>query len=928
LVDFRDPEPPPGFGFPPFGWTASGAALSLLVDPPNFPERSAMFHPPSFRESSRKEPIYMTRVKFMGLSASLLALAAVVIPARAAEQAQSAKAYVVLVGVSNYADKQIKPRPHAEDDAKALYDLFTAKEYLGVGKDHIRLLLGGDADATRNSAPATKENILKAAKWLETEAKPEDLVIFTFIGQGGTLGEKGDRLCYFASDSSVKERDKNAVAAAEIGQELDKLKSQHFCVFLDVNFKGFTLEKGSAPEPVLGEAPFREFLGDDGTEDHLAVTGRALFLATNGLSQSLDLEKHGLFTEVLLDGLKGKADVEGYEPDGIVTVDELTVYMNKELPKLAANAGKTKEEREQVHFVLGGRGSRFVLTHNPAVAAKVKERLEKFWDLARKNDQLGGKIAEEGKAYLGRMPRLEAQRSIRKQYQQLVGGAITAEKFLEEREKILDSTKLPRDSAEAFAKKVYDVAHLMKTSYVKVHSEGELINWGIRGLYRSIDEKIPDELRTQLDKVKNLDQDELKALLADARQQLGKREDLDNHKDIDYALKRMLSHLDPYTTYIDPETLDRFREQTGGKFVGVGIQIRKDIATDMLQVISPILGSPSYKAGIQEGDLITEIIRVTDDKGKALDQPEVISTKGLLINDAVKKIKGLPKTKVKLMIQRDTVDKPFEVELTRTLIETESVLGVKRKADDSWDYWIDPENKIGYIRLTQFQENSYDDMKKAMKDLINQGVKGFVLDLRFNPGGLLDSACEISDLFIDDGLIVTIRPRVGREQPIRGHHEGSLLDFPMVCMVNGMSASASEIVSACLQDHHRAIVLGERSYGKGSVQTIQRFDGGQLKFTNATYWRPSGKNINKPATNGKEDEEWGVTPDKGFVVEMSHKERDDLGEYQRNLEIIPRKDKQTKDPKADFKDRQLDKALDYLRDQIKTASRVPAKKAG
>jgi C-terminal peptidase prc len=870
----------------------------------------------------------MTRVKCTGLSAALLALAAIVVPARAAEQAQSTKAYVVLVGVSTYADKQITPRPHAEDDVKALYDLFTAKEYLGVGKDHIRLLLGGDADAKRNSTPATKENILKAAKWIETEAKPEDLVIFTFIGQGGTLGEKGDRLCYFASDSTVKDRDKNAVAAAEIGQEIDKLKSQHFCVFLDVNFKGFTLEKGSAPEPVLGEAPFREFLGDDGTEDHLALPGRALFLATNGLAQSLDLKDHGLFTEVLLDGLKGKADVEGYEPDGIVSVDELTVYMNKELPKLANSAGKTKEEREQAHFVLGGRGSHFVLTHNPAVAAKVKERLDKFAELVKKNDKLGGKIAAEGEAFLSRMPRLEAQRSIRKQYQSLVDGTSSVETFLEEREKILENTKLPRDSAEAFAKKIYDVAHIMKTSYVKVHSEGELINWAIRGLYRRVDEKISDELKTQLDKVKNLDEEELKSLLADARQHLGKREDLDNHKDVDYALQRMLSHLDPYTTYIDPETLDRFRTETGGKFVGVGIQIRKDIATDMLQVISPILGSPSYKAGIQEGDLITEIIRLTDDKGKKLDKPEVIPTKGLQINDAVKKIKGLPKTNVKLMIQRDNVDKPFEVELTRALIETETVLGVRRKADDSWDYWVDPEHKIGYIRLTQFQENSADDMKKAMVDMVKQGVKGFVLDLRFNPGGLLDSACEISDLFIDDGLIVTIRPRVGREQPIKGHHDGSLLDFPMVCMVNGMSASASEIVSACLQDHNRAIILGERSYGKGSVQTIQRFDGGQLKFTNATYWRPNGKNINKPATNGKEDEEWGVAPDKGFLVEMTRKERDDLGEYQRNLEIIPRKDKPTKDPKADFKDRQLEKALDYLRDQIKTASRVPVKKAG
>jgi C-terminal processing protease CtpA/Prc len=147
-------------------------------------------------------------------------------------------------------------------------------------------------------------------------------------------------------------------------------------------------------------------------------------------------------------------------------------------------------------------------------------------------------------------------------------------------------------------------------------------------------------------------------------------------------------------------------------------------------------------------------------------------------------------------------------------------------------------------------------------------------------------------------------------------------------MVNGMSASGSEIVAACLQDHHRAVILGERSYGKGSVQKIEQFDGGQLKFTNATYWRPSGKNINKSSTKGTADEEWGVMPDDGFKIEMSRKERDDLAEHQRALEIIPRKDKQTKDLKSDFKDRQLDKAVEYLRDQIKTASRIPVKKNG
>jgi carboxyl-terminal processing protease len=311
-----------------------------------------------------------------------------------------------------------------------------------------------------------------------------------------------------------------------------------------------------------------------------------------------------------------------------------------------------------------------------------------------------------------------------------------------------------------------------------------------------------------------------------------------------------------------------------------------------------------------------------------LAEPEVISTKGMPINDAVKKILGFPRTKVKLTIEREGAKEPIDFEIVRAPIQTETVLGIQRKADDTWDYMVDPDSKIAYIRLTQFQRNSFRDMERVMKGLTKEGIKGFVLDLRFNPGGLLDVACDISDLFIDDGVIVTVRPRNGKEEPWMGRHEGSLLDFPMVCLVNGMSASGSEIVAACLQDHHRAVILGERSYGKGSVQKIQPYDGGQLKFTNATYWRPSGKNINKSSTKGTADEEWGVMPDEGFKLDLTRKERDDLAEHQRALEIIARKDKQTKDLKSDFKDRQLDKAVEYLRDQIKTASRIPVKKNG
>jgi carboxyl-terminal processing protease len=364
-----------------------------------------------------------------------------------------------------------------------------------------------------------------------------------------------------------------------------------------------------------------------------------------------------------------------------------------------------------------------------------------------------------------------------------------------------------------------------------------------------------------------------------------------------------------------------------GTFTGIGIQIRKDAATDQLLVVTPIKGSPAYRAGLQAGDIITSVETAKlDDKGEPLDTIETIPTKGLPLNAAVKRILGKKDTKVKLTVQREGSPKPLEFEITRGNVIVESVLGYKRKTNDEWDFLIDHDNKIGYVRLTTFARNSYDDLKRAMNELVEGGIKGFILDLRFNPGGLLQSAVDITDLYIDDGLIVKIKPRVGRETPFTGKHRGSLLDFPMVCLVNGYSASGSEIVSAALQDWKRAYIIGERSYGKGSVQNIQEFEGGQIKLTTASFWRPSGENLNKASTDGKETDVWGVKPD--LEIKLSRKEREDLAEAQHKSEIIQHKAKEgANEAKAEFKDKQLDEALKYLRGQIKMASRVPEKKS-
>ncbi|HEY7328254.1 MAG TPA: S41 family peptidase [Gemmataceae bacterium] len=882
----------------------------------------------------------MTQAMLTRWLGAVLATGLLALPLRAdqpqSEKDKTSQPYVVLVGVSNFADKQIKPRPHAEDDAKALHELFTNKKYLGVDAEHSRLLLG-DSSKVAGSQPATRENILKALRWVADKAKTNDLVIFGYFGEGGPLGDTGAHRCYFASDSTFAGRDKNAVAASEIGDALKGLKSQRFCVLLDVNFKGFTTDDKKVAEATLGSNPYSEFLGTEENDEEPAKPGRALFLANLGLVPSLDLKDHGVFAASVLKALEGKADKDGYEPDSVVTVDELTEYLEKDMREEVRTHAKTKEEREQYFVALGGRGNHYVLTHNPDVTAKVKAQEDKFAQMV-KDGKAPEKYADEGKTLLARMPRLEAQRKLRKEYQALLESKIDVEKFTSQRKAIVESTKLPRADAVDFAEKVMDAIRIITRGYVKIINAHDMVVWAIKGLYRQVDmtgttpvlypNKIPEKIEAKLKDINDMNEEQLTELLADARQAVGKREDLDKHKDIDWTLKRMLhKHTDPYTTYIDKEEKERMKREIGGRFPGVGIQIRKDAATDQLLVVTPIKNSPAYKGGIQAGDLITSVTREVDSEGEPLDKPEVLPTKGMKLSDAVDKITGKPGTKVKLTVQREGEDKPLEFNLTRGYVDVESVLGFKRKADDGWDYMIDPQNKIAYIRLTQFARNSYRDMYKIMRDLSEKGIKGFILDLRFNPGGLLDVAFDISDLYIDDGVVVSIRERNRPEKELTGNSRGSLLDFPMVCLVNGYSASGSEIVSACLQDHDRAYLVGERSYGKGSVQHILDFDGGEIKLTTATFWRPSKKNLNKSSTSGKEEEEWGVVPNK--IIKLSAKERVDLDEHLRSTEVIQPKNPKNKPTQAKkFEDKQLDEALKYLRNQISTASRAGQKKAG
>jgi carboxyl-terminal processing protease len=384
-----------------------------------------------------------------------------------------------------------------------------------------------------------------------------------------------------------------------------------------------------------------------------------------------------------------------------------------------------------------------------------------------------------------------------------------------------------------------------------------------------------------------------------------------------------LERLDPHSQYINPRDYKQFDKASEGKFGGVGIKVGIDPTNrGMLTVDSPLPGTPAYEAGILAGDVIVKI------DGKPTD--------GMRMPEAVDLIQGEPGQKIVLTVLHEGSDKPVDIPIVRAIINVPSVMGDRRLPDDpkEWDYMLDKENKIGYIRLVNFSKTAAQELRDAVVALEKQQVRGLIIDLRNNPGGLLKSAVEISDLFLTEGRIVSTKGRNHKEEVYEAKADGTLLEpaakFPIAILVNKYSASASEIVAAALQDHGRAVIVGERTYGKGSVQNIilMEHDTSALKLTTASYWRPSGKNIHR-FPDSKESDEWGVKPNPGFEVPIKDEDRRAYLNYRSDRDVVRTKPKPAdKDgkKKEEFVDVVLKKALEHMRQEVRKAQAVPEPK--
>lgn len=342
---------------------------------------------------------------------------------------------------------------------------------------------------------------------------------------------------------------------------------------------------------------------------------------------------------------------------------------------------------------------------------------------------------------------------------------------------------------------------------------------------------------------------------------------VDTKELIKAAIQGMVSSLDPHSEYLPPDAFEDIQTDTKGEFEGIGIVITK--AKGLLKVISPIEGTPAFRAGVKAGDIIEKI--------------DGEPTENMELWEAVKKMRGEKGTSVVISVLRKGETEPLEFELTRDVIPITSVKAITLKPG------------YGYVRITNFQANTTDEMIKAIDQLHaeNNGIlKGLIIDLRNNPGGLLDQAVSVADFFLDDGIILSVKHR-NDEETYKAEKNKTPEDYPIVILINGGSASASEIVAGALQDQKRALLLGTTSFGKGSVQTIKPLgDGSGIKFTVARYYTPSGRSIQAK----------GIVPDIEVPFKIINPEdnhpRKFLAEkdLQNHLEAEPQKNEDVKEP--------------------------------
>jgi carboxyl-terminal processing protease len=503
----------------------------------------------------------------------------------------------------------------------------------------------------------------------------------------------------------------------------------------------------------------------------------------------------------------------------------------------------------------------------------------------------------------------------------------------------------PPDPVKLFADETLAAIQLLSREHVKAVEPDELLRWAVACLYEQLREPLPAEIADRLKPGPARTRADRLAILTDVRARLGNRREFADGGDVDRALAAIFRRLEPGS---DPRELI-LRQPVGcvlyigtrGIPTGIGVTLATDSGKTAVEVVTVARDGPANRAGLRTGDRILHVtdlpgpepLAIPDEGGfiiwgvrpenpwhrelRIRPHPAVgVFTAGLSVEKANELIEGKEGTKVRLTVRRAGETAQQNIDIERGPSRWETVFGWSRKADDSCNYLIDPAHRIVYLRLKMLGPRTEEDTAAALQSLTEGGVRGLVLDLRGCPGGLISVAAEVAARFIADGRILTIRPRGQPEVRFDGKREGSYLGFPMVCLIDRDTASAAEVIPACLQDYRRAVLIGERTPGTTRTQAIMRAGHSDLtlRFTNAVFIRPSGKNLARMMTNGRPEEDWGVVPD--VKKELTDAERREVADSFRRQEAITRRGPNDAPVTPAAPDPQLELALRHLRGQL------------
>lgn len=479
--------------------------------------------------------------------------------------------------------------------------------------------------------------------------------------------------------------------------------------------------------------------------------------------------------------------------------------------------------------------------------------------------QVDDPIWNEGRKLLDRMPPVAADRKLRRSLEDLLVGGIGIVNFKAIRDGVLAARALSVPKAKQFADSVLEANLRTRTSFVHANHASTALRAALQELLRRSQEFAAPQLRLDLEKLDAIGSSDLSNLLLKIRMQLGRRDDMSDRQILDTTLKSYAEFLDDYSDYFPPNIYAEEKKLNEGHFTGLGLRLQS-AKRGGLEVVAVLANGGGKVAGILSGD---RIVRVDEHSLLNLD-----------FDDASNLLAGKPKQKARIWIERPGETGNLQFSVTFDRVQVETVFGWHRRAaDQKWDFLMTGGECVGYIRIGLFSADTVDALRAALSDLRAKNAVGVILDLRDNPGGILNAAIETAGLFVGNKTVVEIFSANGERSTRTGTAFGSYRDIPMVVLINRNSASGAELVAAALSDHDRATIVGERSYGKGSVQSVFDLENGAsaLKITTELFRRPNGQPLNRTASSQANDA-WGVTPDSSYATHFTMREMEQVAQ--------------------------------------------------